>query len=796
MAGTEAKEPLNRGTILAIVALGLATFLIANDFTALSVALPNMESDFDADVSTVQWVINAYALVFGVLIVTGGRLADMFGRRNAFFVGAAIFAFFSLLSGLAPTVELLIAGRALMGIGGALMWPAVLGLTYEVLPESRQALAGPFVLGVAGMGNAFGPMLGGVLTDEASWRWIMLVNLPIAAGACLITYLKVPARPGTGREEGIDYAGVGSLTLGLVALLFALDQATDWGWGDPRIIGVLAVCVVSLLAFVAIERRAGGKALIPADVARNRTFVSACIAVVLMSATFFAILLYLPQIMQKLLGFSALQAGVGFLPFMVLFSVFAFLSGPLYERFGGRVLLVVGAACLPTGLFAITLAGESSPYIALVPGLVIAGLGVGLFYPTVTTVAVTALDKARAGLAGGLLYMCQIAGGSVGLGLTTTIFTASALSHVRGDALADRLSDAQEHAVGQILAGAAIGHGADAAVPRRGRPAGAAGARRDGARRPHRPARRHRLGRGRAAGGDPVRRPSAPAACAGRARGRRGHLVGRRPAAPTPRPSRRGEHDHASERHGAHHDGDHRDGAHAPGGRVVTAGRCEGGGRGLCRGARDDRDEQEHGANAHEPTLGRVARVGIRPGHDPARGARRTRAGVQRRLARPRAARQAVDDAPQALGRAVQRLGHRGHRLRRAVHLVHRRHRRLQRRQRGGHRGPLVGDVAGGVLQLPGHGQELRGARVQPLTEGRELGAARLQGAADLHRLDELALDRVDALQDARLDRRQRLRGHGERVHVLQRPHDHARRQRHQAQHPREDTFMGRGHAQ
>jgi EmrB/QacA subfamily drug resistance transporter len=457
MAGMDGKEPLGRGTVVALVALSLAVFLVANDFTALSVALPNMERDLDTDVTTVQWVINAYALVFGVLIVTGGRLADMFGRRNAFFCGAGIFAVFSLLAGIAPSADLLIAARALMGIGGALMWPAVLGLTYEVLPDSRQALAGPLVLGVAGIGNAFGPLLGGVLTDVASWRWVLLVNLPIAIGACLVTYLKVPADAGNRGDEHIDYAGVSALTVGLVALLFALDQATDWGWGDPRIIGLLAVCVLALAAFVAIERRAGASALIPADVARNRTFVSACTAVVLMSATFFAILLYVPQVLSKLMGFSALEAGVGFLPFMAVFSVFAFLSGPLYERVGGRVLLLVGATCLPVGLVLLSLPGEAARYPALIAGLVVAGVGVGLFYSTITTVAVTALDKSRAGLAGGLLYMCQVAGGSIGLGLTTTIFTASALSHVHADTLADRLDDAQEQAVGQILSGADSG---------------------------------------------------------------------------------------------------------------------------------------------------------------------------------------------------------------------------------------------------------------------------------------------------------------------------------------------------
>jgi EmrB/QacA subfamily drug resistance transporter len=448
------KDALDRGTKMAIVALALAIFVVANDFTALSVALPNMEADLDADVGTIQWVINAYALVFGVLIITGGRLADMFGRRRIFFIGAAIFAVFSTLAGAAPNADLLIAGRALMGIGGAMMWPAVLGLTYQVLPESRRGLAGPLILGVAGIGNAFGPMLGGFLTEELSWRWVLFLNLPIAAGACVVTYLKVASQPGDRQpDDRLDYAGVAALSVGLVALLVALDQATDWGWGSPRIVGLLVLCVLAVAAFVPIERRAGAGALIPPDVARNGTFVSACAAVLLMSATFFAILLYIPQVMQKLMGFSALESGVGFLPFMGVFSLVSFAAGPLYERVGGKLLLTAGAACLPVGVFLLSLVGEDDGYLALVPGLVVAGTGVGLFYSTLTTVAVTALEQARASLAGGVLYMFQVAGGSVGLGLTTTVFTAAALSHVRSEGVADQLTSSQEHAVGQILSG-------------------------------------------------------------------------------------------------------------------------------------------------------------------------------------------------------------------------------------------------------------------------------------------------------------------------------------------------------
>jgi EmrB/QacA subfamily drug resistance transporter len=416
---------VNRGSWLALGAMAISVFVIANDVTALSVALPQIESDFDADVSTVQWVINAYALVFGVLIVTGGRLADMLGRRRVFFIGSAIFATFSVLGGAAQDELWLIACRALMGIGGAMMWPAVLGMTYDILPEQKAAMAGALIIGSAGFGNAAGPLLGGVLTDALSWRWILFANLPIAALACFVTWRSVSESRGAGAEEGIDVPGILTLSVGLVALLLGLDQVTDWGWTDPRILGLFALCAVMLAAFAAIERRGGARALIPRDVMSNPAFRAACLATLLMSATFFAALLFLPQFMQKILGWDPLEAGAGLLPMMAVFAAISFAAGPLYERFGAKIVVSAGGACLALGTFLISLAGRDSGWGELVPGMVVLGLGVGLFYSSITTAAVTALDPSRSSLAGGIVYMFQIAGGSVGLGLTTTVFTTA-----------------------------------------------------------------------------------------------------------------------------------------------------------------------------------------------------------------------------------------------------------------------------------------------------------------------------------------------------------------------------------
>jgi EmrB/QacA subfamily drug resistance transporter len=430
--------------------MSMSVLVIANDFSAINVAIPTMEKDFDTNVNTIQWVVNAYALTFGVMIVTGGRLADMFGRRRAFFLGTAIFASMSALGGAGQTETWLIATRVVMGIGGALMWPAILGMTFELLPAEKAGLAGGIILGAAGLGNAIGPLIGGVLTDALSWRWIFFLNVPIAAFAVLVTYYLVKVKEPEAAEQRIDYPGIATISIGLVSLLVALDQVDDWGWGDPKVVGMLALAAVLIVAFVRIERRAGMNALVPRAVMANESFRASCVAITLMSATFFAALLYLPQFMQKHLGYSPLEAGVGVLPFLATFALVSFVAGPLYNRAGAKPLAVVGAAYIAIAPFLFSQVTESSGYAALVPGMFVLGIGIGSFYPTATTAGVTSVDESQSSLAGGILYMCQIAGGAIGLGLTTTIFSAQE-SFVDGIQAAFRL-DAALSLVGFLIA--------------------------------------------------------------------------------------------------------------------------------------------------------------------------------------------------------------------------------------------------------------------------------------------------------------------------------------------------------
>ncbi len=486
-------EKLAPGTTMALVAMALGVFVIANDFTALNVALPAIEGDFDVDVGSVQWVINAYALVFGMAIVSGGRLADMFGRKRIFYIGSALFAGFSALGALAPDLGVLIFARVGMGVGGALMWPAILGMTFAALPESKSGLAGGLILGVAGIGNAIGPLLGGALTEAIDWRAIFVLNIPVAAIAVFVTARNVHQEQELASER-IDYAGMATISGGLVLLLLALDQAADWGWGDVRVIAMLVVSALLLVAFAAIERTAGDRALIPRDIIANKRFRVACLVVLLMSAVFFSAVLYVPQFLEKILGYSAVEAGLGMLPMMAAFALTSFIAGPLYNRIGMRVAIAIGVGLIAAGQIALALMiGPDAGYGSLFPGLLVIGMGCGMFYPSVTTAAVDAVGTDRASLAGGIVYMFQIAGGAIGLGLATTIFTSASERKLGSDVVSE---------TGQQLTGheQAVLHGDLAGTDERHRGAERAPRRRD----EHRRDDRQRLLRRR--GADELRR--------------------------------------------------------------------------------------------------------------------------------------------------------------------------------------------------------------------------------------------------------------------------------------------------
>ncbi|MCO1336587.1 MFS transporter [Microbulbifer sp. OS29] len=415
------KTPLSRSQIVGLTALSFAIFLIANDFTAFSVAIPAMEQHFRADISTLQWVINGYALVFGILIVTGGRLADMFGRRRLFFIGTSIFVFFSIVGGLAVNEWMLLGGRALMGVGGALMWPAILGMTYQIMPEERAGQAGGLIMTVCGFANSVGPLLGGFFTDFASWRWIFFINVPIALTAMLVGWKVIEDDQPEESKEKVDYWGMISLSIFLLALMLALDFVIDVGVKSPVVIGLLIISIVFFFVFSWVETYTHSDPLIPADVATNWRFFSVCIVTLLLSVSFVSMLLYIPQFLIKELSFSAVWSGAGLLPVMITYAVMSYIAGWLYEVMGARLMLAAAALFLGLGMILLSGLMVHERYIHLIPGMLALGVGLGLYFPTITTTAVTTLGPSRASLAAALIYMFQIIGGAIGLAMNTTV---------------------------------------------------------------------------------------------------------------------------------------------------------------------------------------------------------------------------------------------------------------------------------------------------------------------------------------------------------------------------------------
>lgn len=417
---------LDRRTVAGLFAAGLGVFVVANDFTALSVAIPAIEKTFSTNVTTAQWVINIYAVLFGVVIVTGGKLADMFGRRRIFLIGAFVFGCFSLLGGLSQTPWMLLTCRAIMGIGGALMWPAILGLAFEIVPKNRAGLAGGLITAVAGLGNAAGPLLGGALTDTLGWQWIFFINVPIALLGIVTLLLVIPRDKPASPDETIDSTGMAILSVGVLSLLLALDLGADHGWTTPMILGLFVLSAVSLAGFVVYERRAGDRALIPKDVMDNVVFAMSALITLFIAAVFFGAMVYLPQFMTNQLGFSALDAGAGVAPMMATYALVSLGAGKVYDMAGPRVSVASGTAGLAAGMFLLSQIDASTTYLQLVPGMVVLGLGIGFFYSSITPTAVTALGSERASLASGIIYMVNVAGGALGLGMNTAIVVSAA----------------------------------------------------------------------------------------------------------------------------------------------------------------------------------------------------------------------------------------------------------------------------------------------------------------------------------------------------------------------------------
>jgi EmrB/QacA subfamily drug resistance transporter len=403
-----------------LVAVCLATFMLLIDITIVNVALPAIERDLDASFDDLQWVIDAYALTLAAALLTGGSVADLIGRRKVFVVGVGVFTFASLLCGLANSPLLLNLARGLQGIGGALMFATSLALLASAYQGRDRGTAIGIWGATIGAAVAIGPLLGGVLTEAIGWEAIFFVNIPIGIGVVAMTMRYVPEsrNPAGG---SVDYAGLVTFSGALFLLVFSLIRGNDEGWGSTMIVTLLALSAVLMVAFVAVESRVAHP-MLDLSLFRKPAFVGASVAAFVLSAGMFAMFLYLTLYMQNQLGYSALEAGMRFLPITMVSFAIAPLSGKFAERLGVRWFFGVGLLLVGVGLLLMSGLDTSDDWTALLAGLLVAGAGIGLTNPALATAAVGVVSPARAGMASGINSTFRQVGIATGIAAWGAIF--------------------------------------------------------------------------------------------------------------------------------------------------------------------------------------------------------------------------------------------------------------------------------------------------------------------------------------------------------------------------------------
>ena len=411
----------------ALVAIAAAQFMVVLDIAVVNVALPSIGEDLGFSQENLQWVVSAYAIVFGGFLLLGGRLADLWGRRRVFMAGVTLFTVASLLSGLAWSDGSLIAFRALQGLGGALLSPAALSILTTTFAEGRERNVAIGVWGaVAGSGAAAGTLLGGVLTSGLGWQWIFFVNVPV--GVAIVASARWLLRESRVEgERGSDFAGAISVTAGLMLLVYAMTEAATKGWTSGRTIALLVASAVLLGAFILIERRTRTP-ILPFRIFRMRTLTAANLVGLLVGAGLFSQFFLLSLYMQQILGYSALRTGVAYVASTFAVIVFSGIGQSLVTRLGVKPVLTTGLVLTGAaiGLFYTRLPVAGTYFGDLFLPLVLAGIGLGFTFVPMSIAALMGVTPRDAGLASGLINTSPQIGGAIGLAVASTLATTLA----------------------------------------------------------------------------------------------------------------------------------------------------------------------------------------------------------------------------------------------------------------------------------------------------------------------------------------------------------------------------------
>lgn len=448
----------SRWTLLAVA---LATFMTYLDNNIVNVAMPAIERSLHLSISGLEWVVSAYILVFASLLLAGGRLADVFGRRRLFLLGLGIFTVASLVAGASGNVELLIAARAVQGLGAALVTPTTLAIISSTFTEPRQRAAAVGIWsGVGALALAVGPLLGGLLSQHASWGWIFYINVPVGAATFALALWAIPDSFEADAPRTLDRPGIVTSAGALFALTYALIEGGSRGWTSPLILGAFAVAAALGLVFVRLELRSSAP-MVALSLFSERVFSGGLIALMMWGFGLFGIYFFTSLYLQNVLGFSATKAGTAFVPMALLMAVGAVVSEQITHRLGAHRVVGVAMLLMAAGIASVSLLGQHASFGDLMPSFAVIGIGGGLTVPLTASV-LEAMPSSEAGVASGIFNASREVSGLLGITVIGAILTARQSHELRaGHARVDAFLSGYQ--IGLLIAAALVALGGVAA---------------------------------------------------------------------------------------------------------------------------------------------------------------------------------------------------------------------------------------------------------------------------------------------------------------------------------------------
>jgi EmrB/QacA subfamily drug resistance transporter len=419
---------------IALYVLCAGVLMIVIDATIVNVALPSIQDDLGFSQSNLAWVVNAYLIAFGGLLLLAGRIGDLIGQRRIFLVGLAVFTAASLLCAVAQSQGLLIAARFVQGVGGALTSAVILGMIVTMFPEPREQAKAIGVYGfVASAGGSIGLLAGGALTQAINWHWIFFVNVPVGIATAFLAMRLVEARPGIGLKAGADLPGAVLLTSGLMLGVYTILQVSEQGWGSAQTLALGAVSIALVAVFVARQGRVANP-LMPLRLFHSRNVSGANVVIALLVVGMFGMFFLGALYLQRILGYGPLDVGLAFLPSTLAMGTMSLrLSGPLTIRFGPKATLIASLVSIGLGLVLFSLTPVDATYVTdIMPATILIGLGAGLGFPSLMTLAMSGATPSDSGLASGLVNTSVQVGGAIGLAVLATL-ASERTSSLRAD---------------------------------------------------------------------------------------------------------------------------------------------------------------------------------------------------------------------------------------------------------------------------------------------------------------------------------------------------------------------------